>query len=89
MEYTFTQLKKKTVISVLSGKRLGKVSDITISFPENCLKNLIVTPCDLSIFSQDKIVITPCQIEKIGEDVILVKQFPTKPHCEEVEFNEE
>lgn len=88
MEYTFTQLKKKTVISVVSGKKLGKVSDITVSFPENCFISLTVTPCNLSVFSQDKIIITPCQIEKIGEDAILVKQFPNKPRCEEIECDE-
>lgn len=74
MEYTFTALKKKTVISLLTGKKLGKVSDITVSYPKCCLESLTVTPCNLSVFSQEKLIITPCQIEKIGEDAILVKQ---------------
>lgn len=79
MEYTFTSLKKKQVISILTGKKLGKVSDVTVSFPNCCLESLTITPCNLSLFSQEKIVLLPCQIEKIGEDAILVKQTPVKP----------
>lgn len=83
MEYTFTSLKKKTVISLLSGKKLGKVSDVTVSFPKCCLESLTVTPCGVAIFSQEKIILTPCQIEKIGEDAILVRQTTLRAKIDE------
>jgi len=73
MEYSFNQLKKKTVIDVTDGSKIGKVTDITVSFPECCLVNMIVSPL-FCLSSSDKTVITPCDIEKIGEDAILIRK---------------
>lgn len=73
MNYTFTNLKKKTVIDIANGKKLGKITDITISYPNGCFESITVTPQCVGIFSQEKILITPCMIASIGEDAVLVK----------------
>lgn len=73
MNYSFYELKKKTVIDVNNGKKLGKVSDITVNFSNCRLENLTVTPNFKTLFTQEKIVISPCDIQRIGEDAILVK----------------
>lgn len=72
MNYSFTELKKKTVINLANGKKLGKISDVTVSFPKSCLESFTVTPC-FCLFSGEKTVLTPCDIEKIGEDAVLVR----------------
>ncbi len=72
MNYSFTELKKKTVINISNGKKLGKITDITVSFPKCCLESFTVSPC-FCFFSGEKTVLTPCDIEKIGEDAVLVK----------------
>lgn len=87
MEYSFTELKKKTVINVDDGSKIGKVSDISVTFPECCLKSLTVSP-PFCFSASDKTVLTPCDVQKIGEDVILVKKkrgCPPAPPCEEDE----
>ena len=73
MNYSFNELKKKTVIDVKDGKKLGKVSDLTVSFPKNCFESITITPSCVNLFSQDKLIISPCDIQRIGEDAILVK----------------
>ncbi len=72
MNYSFSELKKKTVINLSNGKKLGKISDITVSFPKCCLESFTVSPC-LCFLSGEKTVLTPCDIEKIGEDAVLVR----------------
>jgi len=73
MNYSFKDLKKKTVINVSDGSKIGKISDITVSFPNNCLVSFTVSP-SFCLTNQDKQEISPCDIEKIGEDAILVKK---------------
>lgn len=88
MEYTFTELKKKTVIDVTDGSKLGKVTDITISFPERCFKSLVVKP--VFCFSEgDKTIVSPCDIERIGEDAILVRKRGCRPEPRSDEADEE
>lgn len=71
MEYNFSSLKKKTVINVSDGKKLGKISDLTLSFPLGKVTAYTVTPTN-PLFCE-KINLLPCDIEKIGEDTILVR----------------
>ena len=73
MEFTFTQLKQKDVVSVIDGKNLGRVCDITLSFPENNLLGLTVTGCRGFHFSKQDMFIPIRQVVKIGEDTVLVK----------------
>ena len=76
METTFSELRNKQVINVLSGRMLGNVCDIVIDFRKNCILGLVV-PGSKSIFnvfkSNNEIFVPLCNICKIGEDVILVE----------------
>ncbi len=89
MDYSFAELKKKTVVDVADGSKIGKVTDVTVSFPECCLKSLTVSP-PICLSSSEKRIVTPCEIEKIGEDVILLKKRrgcppPPPPPCDDDE----
>lgn len=76
METSFSELRNKEVINVLTGKLLGNVCDIVVDFRKNIILGLIV-PGSKSFFnffkSNQEIYIPYCQICKIGEDVILVE----------------
>ena len=45
MELSFSQLKQKDVVSVTDGKNLGKVCDISLTFPDNNWLGITVTGC--------------------------------------------
>lgn len=83
METSFTELRNKEVINVLTGRLLGNVCDIIIDLRRNCVLGLMV-PGAKSFFnifkSPQEIFIPFCNICKIGEDVILVEvvETPTK-----------
>ena len=64
METSFCEIKKKNVINILDGRDLGKVCDITFTYPEG-KKN--------SFFKTSELIINFCCIEKIGNDAILVR----------------
>jgi sporulation protein YlmC with PRC-barrel domain len=83
MEYTFRELKKKSVINVLDGKKLGKITDMEISFPCSRVVNFTVSPSLCSI-SQDAVKIIPCEIQRVGEDAILIKPCVNEISKEEV-----
>ena len=76
METSFTELRNKEVINVLSGKLLGNVCDIIFDLRKNIILGLVV-PGSKSFFN----IFKPCQeifipyhsICKVGEDVILVE----------------
>lgn len=71
MEYTFKELKKKYVISVSDGKKLGKITDMKITFPQNCVKSFFAE--NALSFCGEKYEINVCDVQKIGSDAILVK----------------
>lgn len=72
---TFSELKRKEVINVCDGRRLGCVCDIIIEM-NSCRLEAIVVPGSFSplhLFSPSKNLIIPwCKIRKLGDDVILV-----------------
>ena len=72
MVYTFSELKKKCVINIDDGKKLGKISDIQINMPCGKIDNFVLG-CGINLFSSEQILITPCEIKTIGDDAILVK----------------
>ena len=72
MEYTLSELKKKEVINVADGKKLGKISDLEITFPIAKVKYFIISPA-MNFFCCDQIKISPNEIVRIGEDTVLVK----------------
>lgn len=74
MEYNFNELKKKCVVSLSDGKKLGKISDLVVSkdgYKVNCF---IVSQSGVSMFSCEPIKVNPCQIKTIGEDTILINE---------------
>ena len=80
METSFTELRNKEVINVLTGRLLGNVCDIVVDFRKNIILGLIV-PGSKSFFNFFKacheIYIPYNSICKIGEDVILVEVVET------------
>ncbi len=76
MTYTFDELRTKEVINVVSGERLGFVTDVTIAASGKVLS--ISVPGGykaLGIFGRrDDITIPWEQIKKIGDDIILINE---------------
>lgn len=72
---TFSQLKRKEVINVCNGGRMGCVCDIIIDI-NLCRIEAIVVPGPFSfkclLAPQKNIIIPWNKIRKIGDDVILV-----------------
>lgn len=76
METSFTELRNKEVINVLSGRLLGNVCDIIIDCKCNCVIGFLVPGCKsfFSIFKPNQEIFIPMScVCKIGEDVILVE----------------
>jgi len=76
MEITFTELRNKEVINVLSGKSLGNICDMVIDLRKNCVIGFIVpgSKSFLNLFGSKQDLFIPfCNICKVGEDVILVE----------------
>ncbi len=70
------------VVSVTDGRNMGRVCDITFTFPECRIKGITVTGCKGFKFTRDDVYIPMSEVVKIGEDVVLVKtgdDKPTKP----------
>ncbi len=80
METTFSELRQKNVINVLTGRILGNVIDIAFDLRHNCLLGIVVPGSKslFNIFSCSKQIFVPMSnICKIGEDVILVEVIET------------
>ena len=78
----YCELKKKCVVNVSDGKKLGKVKDIVFSFPEGKILSLIVGD-PLPFSGKDDYEIDLCCVKKIGDDAILVTLFePTAKNDE-------
>ena len=76
METSFSELRTKEVVNVLSGRVLGNVCDVVFDFRRNCIVGIVV-PGSRSFFSifksSNEIFVPVSNICKIGEDVILVE----------------
>ena len=76
---TFSELRRKEIINVCDGARLGPLCDLELDVGTGVLLALIV-PGPARMFgllrSEEELVIPFCQIKKIGEDVILVEIEP-------------
>lgn len=82
MEFSFHQLKQKDVINITDGKNLGKVCDISISFPECNFLGITVPGCKgFKWTNKRETFVFAKQIVQIGEDAILVKTEPDAPPC--------
>ena len=72
MELTIAELRKKRVVNLSDGKELGRVVDVSFSFPEGDVTGLIISSKRF-VFNGDKSLLKLCCIDKIGTDTILVK----------------
>ncbi len=74
MELSFQALKQKDVVSVTDGKNLGKICDISLTFPDNEWLGITVTGCKgFKLTNKKELFIPVGQIVKIGQDAVLVK----------------
>ncbi len=82
MTNTFSSLKEKEVINIISGKRLGYITDLELDIKCGDILSLIISPCGkaLNFFASKALIYIPWQcIEKIGKDAILVKYTENPP----------
>ena len=75
-----TQLRKKDVVNVDTGQKLGQVMDIEFSVPDGCVRAIVV-PGDFKLScalrgEKNGVVIPWERIVRIGDDVILVRFLP-------------
>lgn len=72
-----SELKKKDIIEISSGKRLGNISDVDIEIEKGQVKAFIVPSHHNKLYNfflkNDNLIITWDEIKLIGEDVILVE----------------
>ena len=71
----FTQLRRKEVINLCDGSRLGFVGDLDIQVPEGTVKGIIVFgPCRFfGLFGRGEDFYIPWEcIRKFGDDIILI-----------------
>ncbi len=72
MELTFLELRTKEVVNTQDGRKLGKVCDIALCYPDNRWLGIIVPGSRGFGIKRNNLFIDLRNIVKIGEDVILV-----------------
>lgn len=72
MELSFSQLKTKEVINTQDGRKLGRVCDIVLCYPENRWLGIVAPNGRVFGLKKHGLFIELKNIVKIGEDVILV-----------------
>ena len=79
-EYTtFEALRRKEVINICDGARLGCVCDLELDLVNGRLLSILVPGpprCFGLLRSKEDFIIPFCRIKKLGEDVILVEIDP-------------
>ena len=71
----FSQLRRKEVINICDGSRLGCVGDLELCIPEGTVKALIVFgPCRFfGLFGRGEDYYIPWDcVQRFGEDIILI-----------------
>ena len=76
-------LRKKEIINLCNGARLGYSSDFEFDKVNACITGLIIEKDTgfLGLCGTEKIVIPWCKIECIGEDTILVNLSTQEMNC--------
>ena len=72
MELSFSELRAKEVVNTQDGKKLGKVCDVALCYPENKWLGIVVPNGRGFAFKKNELFIDLKHIVTIGEDVILV-----------------
>ena len=73
---TYSELKRKEIINVCDGARLGCACDLELDDCTGVISAIVVPgPARLMglLRSSEELVIPYCKIQKIGDDVILVQ----------------
>lgn len=79
MELSFSELRTKEVVNTQDGRKLGKVCDIVLCYPENKWLGIVAPNGRAFCSKKNGLFIELRKIVKIGEDVILVNVgLPTK-----------
>lgn len=70
-----SEFRRKEVINITDGKRLGFADDIELNLESGSIDSLVIPgPWKVWFFGRDSEYIIPWQnIKKIGEDIILVE----------------
>ena len=71
MELTFSELRAKEVINMQDGRKLGKVCDIVLCYPENRWIGIVAPNGSAFGFKKNGLFIELRNIVKIGEDVLI------------------
>jgi YlmC/YmxH family sporulation protein len=71
MELTFSELRAKEVVNTQDGRKLGRVCDVALCYPEGRWIGLVV-PSGKGWGKKQELFLELRHIVKIGEDVILV-----------------
>lgn len=72
MELSFSSLRAKEVVNTQDGRRLGKVCDIALCYPDNKWIGIVVPGGKGWGRRKNDLFIDLKRIVKIGEDVVLV-----------------
>ena len=76
MELSYSELSKRDVINIADGRCLGRIIDLSLSFPRGVLTGITVPGRRsrglFSFFDKSRVFIEVNKIIKIGGDVILV-----------------
>lgn len=82
MEVSFSELRTKEVINTQDGRKLGRVCDVVLCYPDNKWIGLVV-PGGRGFSKKQELFLELRNIVKIGEDVILVNVgFPRAQKCD-------
>lgn len=73
MNYNYVDLKKKSVVNIMDGKDLGRITDMVFSFPDGKVTGIIVPGRKNAFFGGGELIIATKCIERIGDDAILVR----------------
>ena len=80
MQCRLWDLRRKEVINICDGCRLGYVSDVVLRVPEGQVEALVVSgPCRFfGLFGRGEEYVVPWEcIQRFGDDIILIdKPFP-------------
>lgn len=79
IQLSFTELRRKDVVNMVDGRRLGRIVDIVFNVKGQIIG--LVTPGFRKLLffkATDDIFVPWCDIKKIGDDVILVELRPQR-----------
>ena len=80
MEINYTDLKKKDVVDISTGKNLGKINDLVIDSDSGEILKIIVPGKKCFLNCEEFFIDYKC-IVKIGDDAILYKKCKPKQDC--------